>query len=74
MDLLLAEEQLKPVWNAFGIRVVKKGRGLVHHTSLTTLIDKEGIRRFNFFGEKWQTQDVLNDMLGLLRQKGSRDR
>src|ERR1043166_447799 len=68
-----AEEQLKPVWNAFGIRVVKKGRGLVQHTSLTTLIDKEGIRRFNFFGEKWQTQDVLNDILTLLRQKGGRD-
>ena len=68
-----AEEQLKPVWNAFGIRVVKKGRGLVQHTSLTTLIDKDGIRRFNFFGEKWQTQDVLNDLLTLLRPKGSRD-
>lgn len=63
------EEQLKAVWKAFDIRVIKKGRGLVQHTSLTTLLDRQGIRRFNHFGEKWQTKDVLNDLSALLEKK-----
>ena len=60
------ETQLKEVWKSFGIKVTRKGRGLVQHTSLTTVIDQRGIRRFNYFGEKWQTDDVLNDMSTLL--------
>jgi protein SCO1/2 len=67
------EEQLKPVWKAFGVRVIRKGRGLVQHTSLTTLLDRQGIRRFNHFGEKWQTKDVLNDMSVLLQQRSNLD-
>ena len=61
------EEQLKPVWKAFGIHVIRKDRGLVQHTSLTTLIDQKGIRRFNFFDENWQIKDVLKDFSALLR-------
>ena len=63
------EEQLKGVWKGLGIRVIRKGRGLVQHTSLATLLDRQGIRRFNHFGEKWQTKDVLNDMSALLEKK-----
>jgi protein SCO1/2 len=63
------EMQLKPVWNGLGIRVIKKGRGLVQHTSLTTLLDRQGIRRFNHFGEKWKTGDVLKDMSSLINEK-----
>src|SRR5690348_5973013 len=65
------EAQLKPVWNALGIRVIKKGRGLVQHTSLTTLLDRQGIRRFNHFGEKWKTGDVLKDISSLLNDKSA---
>jgi protein SCO1/2 len=65
------EAQLKPVWSAVGIRVIKKGRGLVQHTSLTTLLDREGIRRFNHFGEKWQTKDVLKDLVSLINEKSN---
>ncbi len=63
------EAQLKPVWSALGIRVIKKGRGLVQHTSLTTLLDREGIRRVNYFGEKWQARDVLKDLVSLINGK-----
>jgi hypothetical protein len=41
----------------------------VQHTSLTTVIDREGIRRFNYFGEKWQLKDLQNDIAGLLAKK-----
>jgi protein SCO1 len=64
-----SEAQLKQVWKGFDVRVIKKGRGLVQHTSLTTVIDRQGIRRFNFFGEKWQLKDLLRDTSALLEEK-----
>jgi protein SCO1 len=63
-----SEAQLKPVWKSFGIRVIKKGRGLVQHTSLTTVIDRAGIRRFNYLGEKWPLKDLQKDVSGLLEK------
>jgi protein SCO1 len=64
-----SEAQLKQVWKGFSVRVIKKGRGLVQHTSLTTVIDRQGIRRFNYFGEKWQLKDLLRDTSALLEEK-----
>ena len=64
-----SEAQLKPVWKDFGIRVIRKGRGIIQHTSLTTVLDEEGIRRFNYFGEKWQLKDLQKDIEGLLENK-----
>jgi protein SCO1/2 len=64
-----SELQLKQVWKGFDVRVIKKGRGLVQHTSLTTVIDRQGTRRFNFFGEKWQLKDLLRDTSALLEEK-----
>lgn len=66
-----SESQLKQVWKAFDVRVIKKGRGLVQHTSLTTVIDRQGVRRFNYFGEKWQLKDLLRDTSGLLKEKAN---
>jgi protein SCO1 len=64
-----SESQLKQVWKGFDVRVIKKGRGLVQHTSLTTVIDRQGTRRFNFFGEKWQLKDLLRDTSALLEEQ-----
>lgn len=64
-----SEAQLKEVWNGFAVRVVRKGRGLVQHTSLTTVIDRRGIRRINYLGEKWRLQDLERDLLTLLDKK-----
>jgi len=63
-----SEADLKPVWTAFGIRVINKGRGLVQHTSLTTVIDRGGIRRASYLGEKWQLKDLERDILALLHK------
>ena len=63
------DAQMKQVWKGFGVRVVSKGRGLVQHTSLTTVIDREGVRRLNYFGEKWQLKDLQKDISGLLEKK-----
>ena len=64
-----SEPQLHEVWKKFGIRVIRKARGLVQHTSLTTIIDPQGLRRFNHFGEKWHIKDLEADMLSLLEKK-----
>ena len=64
-----SETELNRVWKSFGIRVIKKARGLVQHVSLTTVIDRQGVRRFNHYGEKWRVKDVEKDVLSLLEKK-----
>jgi len=68
------EAQLKEVWKGFGIRVIRKARGLVQHDSVTTLIDWQGVRRFNYFGEKVRLEDVERDLLLLLAEKAKLNR
>jgi protein SCO1/2 len=59
------ESRLKDVWKGFGVQVIRRGRGLVQHTNLTTLIDPDGIRRINFLGPQWQSTVFLKDMRAL---------
>jgi protein SCO1/2 len=59
------ELSLKDVWKRFGVQVIRKGRGLVQHTNLTTLVDAHGTRRINFLGPQWQSSDFLKDMRAL---------
>jgi hypothetical protein len=49
--------------------VIKKARGLVQHTSLTTVIDRQGFRRANFLGEKWQLKDLERNVVNWLDKK-----
>jgi protein SCO1/2 len=65
-----SESELKRVWKSFGVQVIRKGRGLVQHTSLTTVIDRHGLRRFNHWGDKWPPQELERDLLTLLDKKG----
>jgi hypothetical protein len=51
------------------VRIVRKGGGLVQHTSLTTGIDRDGIRRINYFDEEWQLKDLQKDISGLFAKK-----
>ena len=59
------ESGLKDVWKRFGVQVIRRDRGLVQHTNLTTLVDAQGIRRINFLGPQWQFSDFLKDMRAL---------
>lgn len=58
-------EELARVWKAFGVNVAKLGSGQIQHTGLTTLIDRNGIRRVNYWGEKWLEANVLKDLSSL---------
>jgi protein SCO1 len=56
-------EALRPVWGGFGVSVRKLGPGHVDHTTLTTVVDREGIRRVNYYGTRWRRETVMGDIL-----------
>ena len=57
-----SRRELAKVWKMFGVNVTKTESGDVQHTSVTTLIDRQGHRRVDYYGEKWQEKDVLQDI------------
>jgi protein SCO1/2 len=60
------EEELSPVWQAFGVKVHRKARGLVDHTTLTALVDEKGVMRFAYHGTSPDPKVVLEDLRALL--------
>jgi protein SCO1 len=60
-----SEKDLAKVWQAFGITVRKTGDGQIQHTTLTTLIDQRGIRRVDYYTDKWGEKEILKDMASL---------
>ena len=59
------QETLANVWKDFGVIVRKSPNGEIQHTSLTTVIDRKGIRRVDYYGDKWQEKQVLKDIVSL---------
>ena len=62
-------KQLAKVWKGFGVTVQKNASGEVRHTALTSLIDGRGIRRVDYYGDKWQEEEILKDISWLDTQK-----
>ena len=60
-----SKEALAKVWKEFGVTVRKAPDGEVQHTTLTTVVDREGVRRVDYYGDKWQEQEVLKDIKSL---------
>ncbi len=56
------KKDLSKVWNAFGVKVKKLGKGQIQHTGLTTMIDRQGIRRIDYFGDAWSEKEVLKEI------------
>ncbi|HEX2230000.1 MAG TPA: SCO family protein [Candidatus Binatia bacterium] len=59
------KEELAKVWADFGVHVRKAADGHVQHTALTTLIDRRGVRRVDYYGDKWQEKELLRDLFSL---------
>lgn len=57
-------KDLAKVWKDFGVTVRKSG-GQVQHTALTTLIDRRGIRRIDYYTDKWEAKEILRDIASL---------
>ncbi len=55
-------QELAKTWKIFGVNVTKTEAGQVFHTALTTLIDQQGNRRVDYYGDKWLDKEVLKDI------------
>lgn len=62
-------QELAKVWKIFRVNVTKSQAGDVNHTIMTTLIDRQGNRRVDYYGDKWQDKEVLKDIQWLRSQK-----
>jgi protein SCO1/2 len=60
-----AKQELAKVWKDFGVNVRKSADGHVQHTALTTVIDRRGVRRVDYYGDKWQEKELLQDLVAL---------
>lgn len=59
-----SEQDLAKVWQAFGVTVRRSGEQ-VQHTAITTLIDRRGVRRVDYYTDKWQEKEILRDIASL---------
>lgn len=57
--------ELAKVWKIFEVTVEKHEDGQVWHTGLTTLIDRNGVRRIDYFGDQWADKEVLKDFAAI---------
>ena len=53
---------LSKVWKDFGVTVTRLPGDQIQHTELTTVIDRRGMRRVDYYGDKWQEKQVLKDI------------
>jgi protein SCO1/2 len=56
------KKNLEKVWDTFGVKVKKLSNGQVQHTGLTVLVDRQGMQRVNYFGDRWQEKEMLKDV------------
>jgi protein SCO1/2 len=56
---------LAEVWKRFGVKVVRRARGLVDHTPLTAVIDQSGAMRFAYHGAAPDPKSILRDIRSL---------
>ena len=63
------EAVLRGIWQNFGVRVVRKARGLVDHTSLTAVIDQTGTMRFAYYGTSPEPKVLLQDVRALFARR-----
>ena len=57
---------LQKVWKNFGVGVKRKARGLVDHTPLTAVVDRQGRLRLAYVGPAPDPKVVLKDVRALL--------
>jgi len=55
-------QTLARVWQDFGVTVRKQAKGLIDHTTLTTIVDAEGRMRFAYFGSYPDPDTMLRDL------------
>lgn len=64
-----SEAELGKVWKNFGVGVKHKARGLVDHTPLTAIVDRNGYLRVAYVGASPDPKRVLGDLRRLLSER-----
>jgi protein SCO1 len=64
-----SRQEMAKIWKLFDVNVTKNESGQVRHTSLTTLIDRQGNRRVDYYGDKWNEKEVIKDIESLASVK-----
>jgi protein SCO1 len=60
---------LAQVWRNFGVGVKRRARGLIDHTPLTAIVDRNKAMRFAYIGPSPDPHAVLADVRSLLKQE-----
>jgi protein SCO1/2 len=60
------QKSLERVWKMFGVKVERKARGLVNHTTLTGVVDQKGIMRLAYSDAAPDPKKILHDVRSLL--------
>jgi protein SCO1/2 len=63
------EPALKKVWQNFGVGVRRKARGLVDHTTLSAIVDRNGNMRVAYTGAPPEARAFLQDVRKLMLTK-----
>ncbi len=63
------KNKLSEAWRFFGVRVKQQDKGFTEHTGLTILIDREGIRRIDYYGDSWTEKEVVKDIADVVGRK-----
>jgi protein SCO1 len=70
------QDTLARVWKDFGVNVRKSADGetqQIQHTALTSLLDRKGMRRVDYYGDKWHEKQLLQDILSLAERNQPAD-
>lgn len=55
-------QAVQAVWQAFGLTVKRRAKGVVDHPAWTFLIDREGMVRYRYLGSLLEVGTMLEDM------------
>jgi cytochrome oxidase Cu insertion factor (SCO1/SenC/PrrC family) len=55
-------QAVEEVWQAFGLTVKRRAKGVVDHPTWTFLIDREGMVRYRYFGSLLEVDTIAEDM------------
>ena len=55
-------QAVQEVWQAFGLTVKRRAKGVVDHPAWTLLIDREGMVRYRYLGSLLEVETILEDM------------
>ena len=65
-------EEIRAVARGYGIYYKKSPRGDVDHSFLTSVVDRHGILRVQYPGVRFDPDELLQDIKGLLREEARR--